>query len=170
MFQNLRQSSQLYILHKAGEPVLDTGTVVSVTPPMPKYGIPPVYGQPQEMVVDLVVKVNGQDITYQKLPASADIADFGANGVVISDSKEAMNAEVVNLKTRSQDTINSVGFHEKVIESCNRILEGLNPEFAQRQAQQAEINDLKEQVSELVKLNKSLMERLNSGTTAAKKQ
>lgn len=167
MFQNLRQSSQLFILHKAGEPVLETGTVVSVTPPMPKYGVPPVYGQPQEMVVDLLVKVNGQDITYQKLPATADIADFGTGGVVIADSKEAMNAEVLNLKTRSQDAINSVEFHQSVIESCNRILEGLNPEFAERQAQQAEINDLKAQLSELVKLNKSLMARLDSGASVS---
>ena len=69
MFQSLRPNSQIFILHKDGRPVLETGSVVSVSMPMPKYQVPPLFGQPQEMVVDLVVKVNNQDITYQKLPA-----------------------------------------------------------------------------------------------------
>lgn len=145
---------------------MEIGSIVSVSMPMPKYQVPPVFGQAQEMVVDLVVKVNNVDTTYQKLPATADIADFGVSGVVISTSRDAMNAEVMSLKNKSIDAINSVDFHKGVIEGCDVILAGLNPEFAERQQQQAEINDLKAQMSELIKINKDLMSRLDPGTSA----
>lgn len=166
MFQNLRSGNQVYILHKDGPPSMEIGSIVSVSMPMPKYQVPPVFGQAQEMVVDLVVKVNNVDTTYQKLPATADIADFGMSGVVISTSRDAMNAEVMSLKNKSIDAINSVDFHKGVIEGCDVILAGLNPEFAERQQQQAEINDLKAQMAELIKINKDLMSRLDPGTSA----
>lgn len=166
MFQNLRQNNQVYILHKEGKPVLEHGSVVSVSVPAPKYQIPPVFGQPQEMVVDIVVKVNNQDITYQKLPANADIADFGTSGIVISDSRDAMNAEVLSLKKKSADTISSIDFHREVIECCDNILTGLNPEYAERRQQQEEIDGLKKQVSELIEMNRNLMSRLDSGTAS----
>lgn len=145
---------------------MEIGSIVSVSMPMPKYQVPPVFGQAQEMVVDLVVKVNNVDTTYQKLPATADIADFGVSGVIISTSRDAMNAEVMSLKNKSIDAINSVDFHKGVIEGCDVILAGLNPEFAERQQQQAEINDLKAQMAELIKINKDLMSRLDPGTSA----
>ena len=166
MFQNLRSGNQVFILHKDGHPSMEIGSIVSVSVPMPKYQVPPVFGQAQEMVVDLVVKVNNVDTTYQKLPATADIADFGVSGVVISTSRDAMNAEVMSLKNKSIDAINSVDFHKGVIEGCDVILAGLNPEFAERQQQQAEINDLKAQMAELIKINKDLMSRLDPGTSA----
>ena len=166
MFQNLRQGNQIYILHKDNKPTLETGSVVSVSLPMPKYQVPPVFGQQQEMVVDIVAKVNNADTTFQKLPASADIADFGSSGIVISASREAMNAEVVSLKNKSIDAINSVDYHKWVIDGCDIILSGLNPEYAERQQQQAEINDLKAQMAELIKINKDLMSRLDPGTSA----
>ena len=166
MFQNLRSGNQVFILHKDGHPSMEIGSIVSVSMPVPKYQVPPVFGQAQEMVVDLVVKVNNVDTTYQKLPATADIADFGVSGVVISTSRDAMNAEVMSLKNKSIDAINSVDFHKGVIEGCDVILAGLNPEFAERQQQQAEINDLKAQMAELIKINKDLMSRLDPGTCA----
>lgn len=166
MFQNLRSGNQVFILHKDGHPSMEIGSIVSVSMPMPKYQVPPVFGQAQEMVVDLVVKVNNVDTTYQKLPATADIADFGMSGVVISTSRDAMNAEVMSLKNKSIDAINSVDFHKGVIEGCDVILAGLNPEFAERQQQQAEINDLKAQMAELIRINKDLMSRLDPGTSA----
>ena len=77
-----------------------------------------------------------------------------------------MNAEVVSLKNKSIDAINSVDYHKGVIDGCDIILSGLNPEYAERQQQQAEINDLKAQMAELIKINKDLMSRLDPGTSA----
>lgn len=157
MFQSLRPNNQIFILHK-DKSLLEVGSVVSVSMPTPKYPVPQVFGQPQEMVVDIVVKVNNQDVTYQKLPANLDIADFGTNGIVISDNKLAMNSEIMSLKQKSVNAINSVEFHQKMIANCDKMLSDLNPEFAEKQQQQAEINDLKTQVSDLTKNISDLMQ------------
>lgn len=145
MFQSLRPNNQVFILHK-DRAVLETGSVVSVSTPMPKYPVQPMFGQPQEMVVDIVVKVNNQDITYQKIPANLDIADFNNSNIVLSDNREAMNSEISSLKQKSIAIINSIDFHKEMISNCDKILSELNPEFAEKQQQQLEINSLKTQM------------------------
>ena len=166
MFQSLRPNNQIFILHK-DKSLLEVGSVVSVSTPTPKYPVPPVFGQPQEMVVDIVVKVNNQDVNYQKLPANLDIADFGNTGIVIADNKIAMNSEIMSLKQKSVDIVNSMEYHKNVITSCDKILSELNPEFAEKQQQQAEINELKTQVNDLtvninnlMQMNKDLIAQL----------
>lgn len=127
-----------------------------------------VFGQPQEMVVDIVVKVNNQDITYQKIPANLDIADFNNSNIVLSDNREAMNSEISSLKQKSIAIINSIDFHKEMISNCDKILSELNPEFAEKQQQQLEINSLKTQmgemaksITELMSMNKKLISQLN---------
>lgn len=159
MFQSLRPNNQIFILHK-DKALLEIGSVVSVSAPMPKYQVPPVFGQAQEMVVDLVVKVNNQDINYQKIPANVDLADFGSNNIVLSDNRNAMNSEIMSLKQKSVDIINSIEHHKTLIGNCDKMLSELNPEFAEKQQQQAEINELKLQVSDLTKGISDLM-RMN---------
>ena len=167
MFQSLRPNNQVFILHK-DRAVLETGSVVSVSTPMPKYPVQPMFGQPQEMVVDIVVKVNNQDITYQKIPANLDIADFNNSNIVLSDNREAMNSEISSLKQKSIAFINSIDFHKEMISNCDKILSELNPEFAEKQQQQLEINSLKTQmgemaksITELMSMNKKLISQLN---------
>ena len=106
----------------------------------------------------MVVKINGQDVPFQKIPANLDIADFGTSGVVIADNRNAMNSEIASLKQKSKDILNSIDYHKKVVENCDKMLSDLNPEFAEKQAQQAEINALKLQVSDL---SKNISELLN---------
>ena len=166
MFQSLRPNNQIFVLHK-DKSLLEVGSVVSVSMPTPKYPVPQVFGQPQEMVVDIVAKVNNQDVTYQKLPANLDIADFGNNGIVIADNKLAMNSEIMSLKQKSVDVLNNVSYHQQMIANCDKMLSDLNPEFAEKQQQQADSNELKTQVhdltkgmSELMRVNKDLIAQL----------
>ena len=179
MFQNLRANNQLFILHKDENPLVDIGSVVSVSAAKPKYPMPTPIGQiPQmEMVVDVVVCVNGQNTTFQNLPAGADIADFGQNGnIVISCSREAMNSEVSAIRQKSLDELNRRNYHENVIAGCDKILTVLNPEFAEKQRQEQGIATLKGQMSEmsrsmadLMAMNKKLMEQLGVAETKNKK-
>lgn len=158
MFQSLRPSNQFYVLHKDAVPYLEVGSVVSVSNPMPKFQFPQAFGQPQEMVVDVVVRVNDNNVTFQKLPANQEIADFGNNGaIVVATSKEAMNAELSSLRQKSIDIINSVNFHKSVIEGCDKTLRELNPEYAQKQQQAEEINVLKQNMEEMRQSMASLM-------------
>lgn len=160
MFQSVRPNSQIYIFHKGDNPRFETGYVTNQPIPRPKYQLPATFGQPQEMVVDLVVKVNDQTFNYSNLPAHADVADSLSNGesIVISDSKEAMNAEIINLKQKSTDIINSVEFHKELVAKYEKLLADINPEFAEKQEQKLEIDTLKSQMAEMSKSIASLME------------
>ena len=94
MFQSLRQSNLFYILQKGETPALKVGQVVSVSNPQPKYGqyVPgQAFGQNMETVVDVTVKVGEETMEFKQLPANLSIANFGQNGVVVSESREAMN-------------------------------------------------------------------------------
>lgn len=150
MFSNLRQNSQIYILHKEATPYIETGQVVSVSSPVPKFPVTN-FMAPQELVVDVVVKVNDNNITLQKLPANLDIADQGiGNGaVVITTSREAMNAEVDSLRQKSLSIINSVEYHQKIVQDCEILLQRLNPEFAEQRQQKQEIDTLKSQLEDM---------------------
>lgn len=157
MFQNLRQNNTIYVLHKDGQPRVDLASVVNVSVPVPRYPTPPSFGQPQELVVDVSVKVDGRDETYQKLPATADIADFGNGQMVISTSREAMNSEVSAIKQRALDVIASVDRNREIVAGCDSILSALNPEFAEKRQQQEEIADLKGRMDALSKNMEQLL-------------
>lgn len=164
MFQSLRPNNQIFILYK-DKPQLEVGSIVSVSIPTPKYPVQPMFGQPQEMVVDIIAKVNNQDITYQKIPANLDVADFGNNSIVLSDNKEAMNSEIMSLKQHSVDIVKSVDYHKNVISECDRLLTSLNPELAEKQAQKDKIDSLEKQIMMLMDMNKQLMSRLGDETS-----
>lgn len=160
MFQSVRPNNPLYILHKGETLKLDIGVISNNPVPKPKYAVPTTFGQPQDMVVDIIAKINGQSINYNSLPAQSDIADSISNGetITVSDNKEAMNAELLGLKQKSLDIINSIDYHKQLVESCDSILSELNPEFAEKQAQKDEIDNLKLQVQEMSSSIKGLME------------
>lgn len=160
MFQSLRPNNQIFILHK-DKPLLEVGSIISVSIPTPKYPVQPMFGQPQEMVVDIIAKVNNQDVTYQKIPANVDVADFGNNSIVLSDNREAMNSEIMCLKQRSVDILKSVDYHQSVIDECDRLLNSLNPDLAEKQAQKARIDTLESQIASLMEMNKQLMAKLS---------
>ena len=180
MFQNLRTNAQLFIPHKEAAPYIEYGSVVSVSAPRSKYpSVPPIGQFPQmEMVVDVTVNVNGQQSNLQGLPAGADIADFGQNGnIVVACSRDAMNNEISTMKQKSADILASVDYHRGVIDSCDKMLNALNPEFAAKQQQEQKISKLENQIAEmakgmgeLMKFNKMLAEQLGVNPETDKQQ
>lgn len=165
MFSNLRPNSQIYILHKDSTPYVEIGQVVSVSPVQPRFQ-PNNFITPQELVVDIVVSVNGNNITLQKLPANLDTADQGtATGALfISTSRDAMNSEINSLRQKSLDILNSIEYHKKVTQDCELLLQRLNPEFAEQKQQKQEIDNLKTQMSEMMTSMKELMASLKKET------
>ena len=164
MFQSVRPNSPIYLLHKGDNPRLETGYVVNQPIPKPKYQMPHTFGQPQEMIVDLVIKLNDITVNMNAIPAQLDIADSYSNGenLVISDSREAMNSEILSLKQKSVDILNSVNYHKSLIASYEKLLSDFNPEMAEKQAQQQEISELRNQMNEMSKNMALLIEQLKS--------
>ena len=164
MFQSVRPNSQVYILHRTNPMKFETGYVTNQPVAKPKYSIPQTFGQPQEFVVDLVVKVGDATLNLNSIPANLDIADSysGGENIVISTSREAINAEVLSIKQKSVDILNNRGYHENTIKQCDDILKSINPEYAEKQNQKEEINSMKEQLTGLESKVDRLIESLLS--------
>lgn len=157
MFQGVRQNSPFYILEKGEDLKLKVGQVVNVSNPQPKYNqfgaTPQTYGNAPELFVDLKVKVGEEVMEFKQLNANMNIANSG--NLVVSDSKEAMSAEVDGLLRNSRQIIESVPYHEKVLVACDAMLRELNPQFAKEKEQEEKIGMLEERMGNIDdKLNK----------------
>lgn len=142
MFSTLRQNSPIYILDKKGSPVLKKGIIESVSPQRSRTGS--FYGQPMDMVVDIVINIDGVKQDFKNIPASLNIANDG--NLVISETKEAMSTEVESMLSISKQILESVDYHQQVIENCEQILKDLNPQFAKDKLQEEKINSLEERI------------------------
>lgn len=163
MFQGLRQNGLFYILEKGEDLRLRVGQVVSVSNPQPKYGQfnTPTFGTQPEMTVDVRVKVDDETMDFKQLSANASIANSG--NVVVSDSKEAMSAEVEGLLRTSKGMLDSIPYHEKMLVSCDAILRDLNPTFKKEKEQEEKIGMLEEK---MVGIEDTLGEMMNMLSSA----
>ena len=157
-FQNLRNNHQIYILHKDVNPTLEIGKVTNVTLPVPKYGNASMYN---DLILDITADVDGKSTNFQKIPANSEIADFG-NNIVIAINKQAMNSEVMSMKQKSLDIINSVEHHQSIVQGCDKILEILNPEIAEKQRQEQENKALREEINSLKEMFSEFMNKFKN--------
>ena len=172
MFQANRQGNLFYILEKGEELRLKIGQVVSVSNPQPKYGSQfsvPAFGQ-SEMTVDVRVKVDEETMDFKQLNANASIANSG--NVVVSDSKDAMSAEVEGLLRTSKAILESVPYHEKMLVSCDNVLRDLNPSFKKEKEQEEKIGALEEKMVGIEGTLNDMMSMLSSalGQSKSKKK
>lgn len=147
MFQGLRTNSLFYVLDKGENPNLRIGQVVSVSNPQTKYpafnnGFTP---QPMETVVDVKVKLDDEEVDFKQLPANGQIAND--KNLVVSDNKDAMSAEVDAMLRQSKAVLESVDYNKRVVESCEGMLQQLNPQIAKEKEQTEKINKLEGKVS-----------------------
>nr|WP_302693283.1 hypothetical protein [uncultured Prevotella sp.] len=147
MFQGLRTNSLFYVLDKGENPNLRIGQVVSVSNPQTKYpsfnnGFTP---QPMETVVDVKVKLGDEEVDFKQLPANGQIAND--KNLVVSDNKDAMSAEVDAMLRQSKAILESVDYNNRVVESCEGMLQQLNPQIAKEKEQTEKINKLEGKVS-----------------------
>jgi hypothetical protein len=147
MFQGLRTNSLFYVLDKGENPNLRIGQVVSVSNPQTKYptfnnGFTP---QPMETVVDVKVKLGDEEVDFKQLPANGQIAND--KNLVVSDNKDAMSTEVDAMLRQSKAILESVDYNKRVVESCEGMLQQLNPQIAKEKEQTEKINKLEGKVS-----------------------
>ena len=175
MFGTLRAGSHLYVLNKGENPSLILGQVLSVTPPRPKVNSQFMPNPMQvEQVIDIVVKVGDDTKTFSGVNTALSIVDTGANNYVISDDKAAIINEVEAFGTLSQNALNSVPYHKKVVEACRQMMLELNPTLQKEADRDKEMNTMKEELAtmrtsmnEMTNLLKSV---LNNSTGSSSKR
>jgi len=152
MFSGLRTNSVFYVLEKKnaqekGEKLLlKVGQVIAVSNPQPKfqnnYQYPP---QGMETTVDVTVKFSDEQMEFKQLPSNAQIANW--NNLVVSESKDAIDAEVDAMYRNSKEIADSVPYHKQVMEDCTKIRSLLNPQLVKDKEQAEKISKLECKVS-----------------------
>ena len=131
--------------------------------------------QPEDFVLtkqihsDIVVKVGEEEIKFEKLPSNLSIANFGQSGVVVSESKEAMNTEVEGMLRNSKQVIESIPYHEKVVASCDVMLRELNPSFKKEKEQEEKIGLLEQKMNGMEGTLTDIREMLSLALNKSKK-
>ena len=150
MFATLRAGSLLYILNKGEEPSLKVGQVLSVTPPRPKVNTQFMPNPMQmEQVIDITVKVGDDTKTFSGVNTALSIVDTGANNYVISDDKQAITNEIEAFGTLSQNALNSVPYHKRVVAACKQMMLELNPSMQKEADRDVKIGNLEKELAEM---------------------
>ena len=172
MFSNLNPGNVIYVLDIKNNYNVLTGQVNKVTPIRPKYNpntIGFMYGQGNEMVVDIYATVNGEHKEFREVPSSAVTADFGSDTVVLADSKDAMIGYLNVTYQNSKAVVESREKNEQIMINCQKALDQLNPPptgDTQRDsailALQEQIKLLTQQITKLAPENKLENNKINN--------
>jgi len=154
MFSALRQNSPIYILDKGSEPSLEIGTVVSTTPRMGTYQ------NAFNSTVDIKAKVGEITKEFNQLPANMSKTYYN-NSVVVTSDKDSMLQEVEGFIRNSQQIIESLPYHQKVVESGESMLAILNPQIAKDKANEDKINQLESKVTNIDSRLGTMMDMLS---------
>ena len=144
-FNSLGNGNPFYILRQGEKPILEVGTVKSKTQPHVKFptSTPNIMtGLPNQQVLDVTATINGKDETFSDLPINVEIAQRGT--VTFSGSREAMLQAVDAMLQTYKKAIEQVPYNKSVISESEKMLETLNPRYADEKKQARAIKDLQE--------------------------
>lgn len=147
-FNSLGNGDPFYVLRKSDKPYLEVGVVKSKSQPRAKFPTqtPNVMaGMQFQQVIDITATINGKDETFFELPINVEIAAKGND--TFSGSREAMLQAVDAMLQSSKKAIEQVPYHKSVIAESEKMLETLNPRYAEEKKQARTIKSLEERQS-----------------------
>lgn len=170
-FNSIGNGNPFYVLRKGEKPVLEVGVVKSKTQPRPKFPVQTpnaMTGLQMQQVIDIVATMNGKDETFSEIPINVEIAARGND--TFSGSREAMLQAVDAMLQTSKKAIEQVPYHKGVIAETEKMLEVLNPQYAEnkqnarviqslqekQKAQEEQLRELKEQNTEMLSILRAL--------------
>ena len=142
-FQSLVNGNPFYVLRKGEKPILEVGVVKSKSQPRAKFATQTpnvMIGMQAQQVIDVIATINGRDETFNDIPMNIEIAERGNN--TFSGSREAMLQAVDAMLQTSKKAIEQVSYHKSVIAESEKMLEVLNPRYAEEKRQARTILDL----------------------------
>lgn len=146
--ESLSVGQPFYVLRKGEKPVLEIGTVKAKSQPRAKFPTQTpniMNGVQMQQVVDITATVNGRDEIFNEIPVSVEIAARGND--TFSGSREAMLQAVDAMLQTSKKALDMVGYHKSVIAESEKMLEALNPRYAEEKKQARTIKALEERQS-----------------------
>lgn len=167
--ESLSAGQPFYILRKGEKPVLEIGVVKSKSQPRPKFQTQnplAMTGMGMQNVVDITATFNGRDEVFNEIPVNVEIAARGND--TFSGSREAMLQAVDSMLQTSKKAIEQVPYHKNVIMESEKMMEALNPRYAEEKKQARTIKSLEERQSATdEKLEKilTILQKLDSPAT-----
>lgn len=147
-FNSITSGNPFYVLRKGEKPTLEVGVVKSKSQPRAKFPTQTpniMTGMQMQQVIDIVVTLNGRDETYSDIPINVEIAARGNE--TFSGSREAMLQAVDAMLQSSKKAIDQIPYHKSVIAESEKMLEVLNPRYAEEKKQARTIKSLEERQS-----------------------
>lgn len=143
-FNSLGNGNPFYILRKGEKPILEVGVVKQKSQPRAKFPTTTpnlMAGLQVQQVIDIVATVNGKEETFIELPVNVEIAQR-PNGDTFSGSREAMLQAVDAMLQTSKKALEQVPYHKSVITESEKMIEVLNPRYAEEKKQSRTISEL----------------------------
>ena len=144
-FNSLTNGNPFYVLRKGEKPTLEVGVVKSKSQQRAKFPTQTpnlMSGMQVQQVIDIVATINGKDETFNDIPINVEIAARGND--TFSGSREAMLQAVDAMLQTSRKAIEQVPFHKSVIAESEKMMETLNPRYAEEKKQARTIKSLEE--------------------------
>lgn len=144
-FNSLGNGNPFYILRKGEKPILEVGVVKSKSQPRAKFQTQTpniMAGMPMQQVIDVVATINGKDESFNDIPVNVEIAARGND--TFSGSREAMLQAVDAMLQTSRKAIDQIPYHKSVIAESEKMLDVLNPQYADNKRQARTIQSLEE--------------------------
>ena len=143
MFSELHQGSPLCLLDRATL-TFKVAQVQSVSLPKPLLSQP--FGL-NNTSIDVVAVSNGETINLPGLPSNLSVSTV--NGIVVTETREAMASEVEAIQRMTQQVIDNYEAHKQTVERCAELLRELNPRIAREQQQEEKISQLEASLAEM---------------------
>lgn len=163
MFSNLSKGNIIYGLDRRDKVKWFTASVERITPSYSN-NVAQQFGQFPELLLEIVLNINGEQRTFQQVPSNNVIADFGEKSFVIADNKDSLYNYTKKLLQDSEKIVNSVSYHEAIIPQYKDILNEIMPGSANSDEVKGlknKINSLEEKLSKAI----ALLESKNNKTT-----
>jgi hypothetical protein len=152
-FNSLGNGSPFYILRQGEKPMLEVGVVKQKSQPRAKFPTQTpnlMQGMQMQQVIDVVATINGKDETFSEIPINVEIAQRG--NVTFSGSREAMLQAVDGMLQTSKKALEQIPYHKSVISESEKMMETLNPQYAENKQQARTIQDLQERADKQEKM------------------
>lgn len=152
-FNSLGNGSPFYILRQGEKPILEVGVVKQKSQPRAKFPTQTpniMQGMQVQQVIDVIATVNGKDETFSEIPINVEIAQRG--NVTFSGSREAMLQAVDAMLQTSKKALEQIPYHKSVISESEKMMETLNPQYAENKQQARTIQDLQERADKQEKM------------------
>lgn len=172
-FSNIAVGNPFYILRRAEKPTLEIGVVKSKVDKQPyqqqQTSIPiafPNVNQPQN--VSIVVEVNGKEVQIPDVPSNIEIANDNRDGCMYSGSREAMLQAVDGMIQASKKALDEVEYHKNVLTEGDKMLEILNPQYAEDKRQAKRIQALEDGMADIKSLLQTALTAISAKNEKSK--